>query len=106
MAVSERASLPALEVEEKRRLLASITDHPAWSELRSHYEELEEKQALAWGRQRLTGKPLDQREIDWASGYWAGVRAVLASPERAEELLKRPALRGRDEEESEHGWAM
>lgn len=68
---------------------AALTKQPGWTRLRERYRALLEQEQHRIGRDMLNGRPFDQREIDRRRGFWAGVQAVLDTPEQAEKHLER-----------------
>ena len=92
------AETPVTEITRKADL-AAIKEHPSWADLREFYKDRREKDAAAMGRALLAGTPLDQRAVDMKRGFWAGVKAVLDTPEAAEKALEAELQRVQAEEE-------
>jgi hypothetical protein len=89
---------PLVAVQDKRALFATVKTHPAWPHMLEHYRELRQRYSEALGAKLMAGDQIDQREIDFRRGYWAGVFSVLTSPEAAEKAYvqaQEKASRGR-----------
>lgn len=89
---------PLVAVQDRRALFATVKTHAAWPHLVEHYKELRKNYSDALGAKIMAGTVVDQRELDFRRGYWAGVFAVLTSPEAAEQAYvqaEEKALRGR-----------
>jgi len=68
---------------------AALTKQAGWQRLRERYRQALEREERRIGRALLNGEPVDQRDIDRRRGFWAGVQAVLDTPEQAEQQLDR-----------------
>lgn len=83
------------QLQERAARLAALTQHPSYKEWRDEMErriERDHKRLLA---EMLSGKPADQRDLDYTRGFWAGMRYALTVPDKAEDTLTR-ALRQRE----------
>ncbi len=90
--------MPLDRERERRFRLAALKQSESWGELREFYEERLRKDCETLGRQLIAGtSPADQRVIDFKRGFWAGIRAILDTPEAAERALERELSNGGDE---------
>lgn len=83
-----QSSLLSPELRKLKNLdheLANLAEHPSWSSLVKMFEAEKTEWALGIGNKLLAGglkaAPIDQRELDYKRGYFAGIRAVLSAPE-------------------------
>lgn len=69
---------------ERKRKLDRLTEYPEWAELQALAAEDKERAEKRLFRSFTRGRApaVDQRLIDRHIGFWEGVEAVLASPER------------------------
>lgn len=76
------------ELELRGARLAAITRHPSWAELVAEFDRKKEKHLKVLLTKLMSGKPYDQREIDYFRGFWAGASWILANPAQADRTLK------------------
>lgn len=86
--------LPSDEVRVKgdlARELSKLRDHPSWETLRSEYEKVrreeEERLLRKLTASGINAAPIDQREIDYRRGFWAGAQWLLDNPDLADAAL-------------------
>lgn len=74
---------------DRSRRVAALQTHPAWGDLKAEFAEIREQRSVQLGKRFMAGQTVDQREIDRERGFWAGVAAVLETPHRLGEAVKR-----------------
>lgn len=78
------------EQQERNQRLKSLAEHPGWADLQTLFDQRKTEHFLETG-ERLTSTPLpvNQREIDFQRGRWAGVSEVLGEPAKAIRALRK-----------------
>lgn len=56
--------------------------------LKNILETKKERNTTYWTRQLMSGKDIDQRQLDFSRGFWAGVDYLIANPENAEKTFE------------------
>ena len=81
----------AAELEAKLRLnrIASLKGSAAWADLTDELERAEERFWKRHNADMRSGKPADQRELDYMRGKFDALRALLKQPEKAARHLER-----------------
>src|SRR5215471_20530937 len=76
--------------------LAALAKHPSWPDLETAVEEKRQRihrsmlvEALYLSTSAKLVPPADQRKLDWARGFIAGMEYVVAVPTNAESSLER-----------------
>ena len=70
------------------QLIAELARHPGWAALERKVAEAETKWSERFARGALLSWiPIDQRELDYKRGMYAGMRWILKNPTRAEKAL-------------------
>lgn len=73
------------------RELAKLKDHPSWDILRGEYEKKRDGYFNRLSLRLMSGgaraATVDQREIDYQRGFWAGAKWVIDNPDLAETAL-------------------
>lgn len=86
---------------DRARELAKLADHPSWPVLKGEMARVRGVYQARLARRLTTGginaSPLDQREIDYQRGFFAGAQWILDNPEMAEATLAK-ALERRERE--------
>lgn len=80
------------EVAERLRLarIASLKTTTGWDELEA---ELNRAEARYWKRHQAdirSGKPVDQRELDYMRGKFDAIKVILKQPDKAANKLVEP----------------
>lgn len=79
-------------IADRARRLGSIKQHPAWPELREELGRKKARTQKSFQARHFTSShlaaPVDQREIDFLNGFFAGAEWILDNPEQAEDTLK------------------
>lgn len=87
-------TLPSQIIKEKgdlARELGKLKEHPSWEFLR--VEVSRKRSEYLAGllrklmREGVNADPIDQREIDYQRGFWAGAKWVTDNPDLAESAL-------------------
>lgn len=80
------------QIAEQAQTLSELKKHPSWRLLRQIFERKQTKYFDALASRLMRGgidsPPLDQRELDYQRGFWAGARWILDNPEQAERSLE------------------
>lgn len=80
------------EVAERAQGLSDLKKHPSWPVLRGIFDKRKklffERLAHQLMQGGITSTPIDQREIDYQRGFWAGAQWILNNPEMAERSLE------------------
>lgn len=79
-------------ITDRAARLAALARADGWQELRAEAQRKKEKQIRVLSTSLLSGKSVDQREIDKIVYFWKGVDWILANPEQAEDSIEK-ALR-------------
>ena len=71
-------------LDQRYRKLKKLTEYPEWEELKALAADDKAKSERNIFRlfTRKNAPPVDQRTIDRHRGFWEGVEAVLASPDK------------------------
>lgn len=77
---------------QRAQRLAALTQHPSYREWCDEMDRRVERDQRRLVADVTSGKPVDQRLIDYTRGFWAGMRYALNVPDKAEDTLER-ALR-------------
>ena len=72
-------------VGERAQKLGELKRHPNWSVLSDIVEGRYQKYYHSWLRQLMQGRALDQREIDYKTGFVDGARWIVKNVENAED---------------------
>jgi hypothetical protein len=81
--------------------LAKLKDHEAWTVLRQVLETKKERWQRGLTKRLIAGEIVDQRDLDYQRGFWAGAFYVLDNPEKAEDSLKAALRKATSMEEGE-----
>lgn len=80
------------QIAEKAQMLGELKKHPGWSLLREIFNKKQKTYFESLARKIMSGSidapTLDQRELDYQRGFWAGARWILDNPEQAERSLE------------------
>lgn len=69
--------------------VARLKGQRGWTRLQAHYRDLAERQKQDWGEAVYKGEPPTRLEAAYRAGFWEGALAVLDTPVRAEDRLRR-----------------
>jgi hypothetical protein len=74
------------EIGDKAQKLGELKEHPSWKLLYEIFEKKRERYFTKLARDLMAprGPKVDELQLEWDRGYWAGVFHVLDNPERAE----------------------
>jgi len=83
--------MDAKEHERRAKIarIESLQQSPAWDDLISMFEEIEEKFWRAHIADLRAGKAMDQRKLDRALGMFDGIRDICKAPVKAAQKLER-----------------
>ena len=77
---------------DRAQQLSKLTEHPSWATLKEELGRVREMYQTKLSRKLTTGginaPPLDQREIDYQRGFFAGAKWILDNPDLAESTLQ------------------
>lgn len=81
------------ELGDRARELAKLMEHPSWDLLRLELDAKRSQFMARKTRELISGgihaDPVNQREIDYQRGFFAGAEWILNNPEMAEATLKK-----------------
>lgn len=97
MPETELASEELRFLADRAQSLGKLIDHPSWQTLREELTRVREMYIDRLSRRMIHGgisaAPVDQRELDYQRGFFAGAEWILSNPEKAgsslEQALKR-----------------
>lgn len=76
----------------RAQALGKLKDHPSWAVLEDTFEKTRAAYLDSLSRKLIAGgidaAPLDQRQLDYKRGFWAGAKAVLDNPDDVQEALE------------------
>lgn len=91
------------QLRERQVRLTVLAQHPAWQELRDEFARQKERHLKKVAGELMGTALIDQREIDYYRGFWAGCGWLLNTAENAEDALEKALNRAKQHEEERLG---
>lgn len=85
----------------KAQAFKKLKETPGWQELRQVAKVREEKYGRLLTAAMMRGEPVDQREIDFRRGFFAGMDYLLNSVDHAEKAFEDALKRATQLEETD-----
>ena len=78
-------------IAEDARIFGELMSQPGWQRLMERLTKEKDEYLLDIAKRLLDGREVDQREIDFMSGFYKGALYVLKHPEEAEKSFEKAA---------------